>query len=60
VGHLLDEAEKAGVSINYEFGGYQFEKRVALISVQKTKAFTEVQYDLLVGADGSSRVCGRS
>jgi kynurenine 3-monooxygenase len=58
-GHLLDEAEKAGVSINYEQSlvDINFEKRVARFQSKKTKAFTEVQYDLLVGADGSkSRV----
>jgi kynurenine 3-monooxygenase len=58
-GHMLDKAEKAGVSINYEqrLVDINFEKRVARFQSKKTGVATEVQYDLLVGADGSkSRV----
>jgi kynurenine 3-monooxygenase len=58
-GHLLDEAKKAGVSINFEqtLVDINFEKRVARFQSKKTGVVTEVQYDLLVGADGSkSRV----
>jgi flavin-dependent dehydrogenase len=58
-GHLLNEAEKAGASIHLEqcLMDIDFEKRVAHFQSKLTNAVTEVQYDLLVGADGcKSRV----